>query len=611
MIEKMHETIAVVDNGGQFTHLIATKIRDQIKVRTVIIDPTSKPSDLEGVKGIILSGGPDSIHEDGSLRINSDIIDIDVPILGLCYGMHQIAVHYKGTVDRGEFKEYGYASLDREGDPIFKDVPQGDRVWMSHGDKVEELPVGFRKIGGTDNCPVAAFSDPDRRRWGFQYHPEVSDTVHGIEMLRNFTIDICGCTQDWTVEKNLEEIISSIKEEVGGRKVLTLVSGGVDSTVVAALISKALPSEQTRFIHVDTGLMRKNESAAVMEALREQGLKNLEIVDASDRYLAALDYQTEPEEKRKIIGRLFIDIINEAAEGTDTSDWILAQGTLYPDTIESGGTANADVIKTHHNRVDVIMKMIEEGRVIEPVKNLYKAEVREVGEMLGLPDELVHRHPFPGPGLGIRALCQDCSIIKDNLEFIDLIQDEVDQAIEADPWAKDLVTARTLPVRSVGVKGDARSYEHPVALWIDGEIPWVEVKHFATRLVNRTPGINRCILMMHPRDVFEACPMEGTINKERMDVLREVDEVVMDGLRKHGLYDSIWQCPTVLVPLSLSGGEMVVIRPVWSKRAMTAEVSELPSEFFDDVIPKLLDVDCIDSVAVDVTSKPPGTIEWE
>lgn len=606
-----HDTIAVVDNGGQFAHLIATKVRDRINVKTMIMDPAADASEFEGIKGIILSGGPDSIHEEGSVQLNDEILDLDIPVLGLCYGMHEITVKYGGKVEGSDRKEYGFASLEKMEDPIFKGVPQNDRVWMSHGDKVTELPDGFRTIGTTKNCPVAAFGDTERRRWGFQYHPEVEDTIHGIEMLRNFVIDICGASPDWTTSANLEEIKSSIVNEAKGRHVLCLVSGGVDSTVVAALISEALPQEQCRFVHVDTGLMRKDESRKVMDALRDQGLENLEVVDASDRYLRSLEGKVEPEEKRKIIGRLFIDIINDAVGDVSSSDWVLAQGTLYPDTIESGGTANSDVIKTHHNRVDVIMDMIEQGRVIEPVKDLYKAEVREVGELLGLSKELVHRHPFPGPGLGIRALCQDCDLIKKGLQEVEPVQNLVVKGIEDDEWATGKVQGRVLPVRSVGVKGDARSYEHPVALWMDAPFPWGELKLFSTRLVNTVPGINRCILVLSPSIISSPSPVEGSITKGRMDLLREADHIVMDGLRRHGLYDSIWQCPTVIVPVSYGNGEMIVIRPVWSKRAMTAEVSELPEDFYNDIVGRLLSLNGIDSVAVDVTSKPPGTIEWE
>ncbi|MBN1539379.1 MAG: glutamine-hydrolyzing GMP synthase [Candidatus Thermoplasmatota archaeon] len=606
-----HDTIAVVDNGGQFAHLIATKVRDHVRVKTVIVDPHADVSDLEGVKGIILSGGPDSIHEEDAIQLNPEILDLNVPVLGLCYGMHEIVMGYKGKVGRSEFKEYGFASLHFKDDPIFKGVPQGDRVWMSHGDKTTLLPEGFRTIGATENCPIAAFTDEKRKRWGFQFHPEVEDTIHGDEMLRNFVVDICGARQDWTAEKNLEEILSDIKKEARGRKVLCLVSGGVDSTVVASLLSRALPQDRCRFIHVDTGLMRKDESTKVMEALGKQGLLDLKVIDASERYLNALSGKVDPEEKRKIIGRLFIDIINEEAGEAVSSEWVLAQGTLYPDTIESGGTRNADVIKTHHNRVDIIMRMIDEGRVIEPVKELYKAEVREVGRRLGLPKELVQRHPFPGPGLGIRALCQDKDVMRKDLRESAEVSPRVERGIREDAWGCKNARGSVLPVRSVGVKGDARSYEHPVALWVEGAVQWKELKLFSTRLVNRVQGINRCVLVMAPRSIGTPIPVERHITKERMDLLRKADSMVMEGLRNHGLYDSIWQCPTVLVPVGFSGGEMVVIRPVWSERAMTAEVSELPEAFFDDIVPRLLGVGGVDAVAVDVTSKPPGTIEWE
>jgi len=607
-----HDTIAIVDNGGQFTHLISTLIRNGLNVRTEIVDPLTPPEELRYVKGLILSGGPDSIHEEGSLQIEPGILEMEVPVLGLCYGLHEITAHYSGEVDTSDLKEYGYAALHIQcSDPILDGIPDGDRVWMSHGDKVGVIPEGFRRVASTKNCPVAVMSDPERKRWGFQFHPEVEDTTHGLQMLRNFVIGICGCRADWTTENNIDDILSIIRSEVGGRKVLALLSGGVDSTVVAALLNRALPEERTRFIHVDTGLMRLGESGSVAEALASVGVTDLEVVDAAGLYLEALDGVCDPEEKRMIIGRLFVDIINRAAKEAREEDWVLAQGTLYPDTIESGGTKNADVIKTHHNRVDIIMQMIEEKRVIEPVKELYKAEVREVGEMLGLPPHMVHRHPFPGPGLGIRALCQDQWLIQNTLGEIPPIQKAVDEWIEGDDWAKGTMKGLVLPVRSVGVKGDCRSYEHPVAVWTEDRTDWGPIKGFATRMVNGIRGINRCLLMMGLNDVDMPSPLERYITEWRMDLLREADQIVMSGLSEHGVYDSVWQCPTVLVPVSFSGGEMCVIRPVWSRRAMTAEVAELPDPFFEDVVPKLLSLNGIDSVAVDVTSKPPGTIEWE
>ncbi|RLF76784.1 MAG: glutamine-hydrolyzing GMP synthase, partial [Thermoplasmata archaeon] len=400
------ESIVILDNGGQFTHLIANSLRRFSQVRTEIRVADTPAEELEEYGGIILSGSPYSIYEEDSPQVDNKIFNLPVPILGLCYGMHQIALHYGGKVKRTGRREYGYARLKvRTRDPIFKGLPRSQRVWMSHGDSVTSLPEGFRVIGSTSGCPIAAFSDPVRRRWGLQFHPEVEDTRWGDDILFNFARVICGLEGRWTVENFTDMILKNIREEVGEREVLSLVSGGVDSTVVAALLLRALPPEKVYSIHINTGLMRKNESEEVIVALKALGIKNLIYRDRSDLFLKRLEGVHDPEEKRKIIGELFVELVEEEARRLNLEDWLLAQGTLYPDTIESGATKYSDVIKTHHNRVNIILRMIEEGRVIEPVHELYKAEVREVGRALGLPEEIVERHPFPGPGLGIRYLC--------------------------------------------------------------------------------------------------------------------------------------------------------------------------------------------------------------
>ncbi|NNK49529.1 MAG: hypothetical protein HKP01_11720 [Gemmatimonadetes bacterium] len=350
--------------------------------------------------------------------------------------------------------------------------------------------------------------------------------------------------------------------------------------------------------------MRKSESAQVLEFFESLGLgSHVHFVDASDRFLEGLDGLVDPEKKRWAIGNAFIDVFRDQASHLGIEGHLLGQGTIYPDTIETGGTQRADTIKTHHNRVPIIEEMIERGRVIEPLKELYKVEVRELGEKLGIPHDLVWRHPFPGPGLGVRCLCGDGEGDRTGFETIGPVVQKVgrDFGLEALP----------LPIRSVGVKADLRAYEHPVL--VSGAADWSRLIEAASVLTADVPGINRCIWNLDHEVPREARPLAATMTRGRLDLLRDADHIVMEGLRSHGLYDEIWQCPTVLVPLDLKadGGELVVIRPVYSKRAMTAAPVELPAALVDEFRQRILGLDGVSGLALDITSKPPGTIEWE
>lgn len=614
------ETIVILDNGGQFTHLIANSLRRFSRVRTEIRVADTPAEELEGYAGIILSGSPYSIYEEGSPRVDGRIFELPVPILGLCYGMHQIALHYGGEVRRTGRREYGYARLTvKARDPVFEGLPRSQRVWMSHGDSVTLLPEGFRIIGSTPGCPIAAFSDPVRRRWGLQFHPEVEDTRWGDEILFNFARRICGLEGRWTVENFTEMILRNTKEEVGEREVLSLVSGGVDSTVVTALLLRALPPQKVYSIHINTGLMRKNESEEVLRALKALGIRNLIYRDCSELFLKRLEGVHDPEEKRRIIGELFVELVEEEAKRLNLGDWLLAQGTLYPDTIESGATKYSDVIKTHHNRVNIILRMIEEGRVIEPVHELYKAEVREVGRALGLPEEIVERHPFPGPGLGIRYICLSGEMARRYMKEAG----EVEEAILKDGRFEDVMRSsgvtlkgiRVLPVKSVGVKGDARSYDFPLAVWIEGR-PTVSVQRrlmmAATVLTGIYPDINRVVLMLTPDEPVATVNYPVFIERERLDLLRELDWIVTDTLKRAGLMKKIWQFPTVITPVRVGEADpLIVLRPIKSRRAMTAECYPLPLKFLRHVLKRFGEVREDLAVGLDLTSKPPGTIEWE
>jgi GMP synthase (glutamine-hydrolysing) len=604
-----HDAIAVIDFGGQYAHLIATKVR-RLGVLAEIRQPEDPVEAFARYRGIIISGSPSLASHGEDSEYTREIYDLDVPIVGFCFGHQEIAKHYGGDVVHGG-RQWGRAELHLAGEhPLFAGLGPVEQVWMSHYDSVTAVGPGFRELGWsvtTDGGPdhrFAAIGSDSLRRYGFQFHPEVDDTLHGTEMIANFVFEICGCRPTWSMEAFVEEETEKLRAAVGDRSVFLLASGGVDSTVAATLLARALGPERVDLLHVDNGLMRKDESAQVLEFFRGLGFgSHLHFVDASDRFLAALDGRIEPEEKRRAIGDTFIAVFEDEARRLGVEGHLLGQGTIYPDTIETGGTKRADTIKTHHNRVPVIEEMMAQGRVVEPLAELYKVEVRELGERLGVPHELLWRHPFPGPGLGVRLLCGDGSGAVEGLgEIAPLV------AAEGRRFGLE---AEVLPIRSVGVKADLRSYEHPVLL--TGDAPWETLLRAASVLTAEVPGINRCVWNLSAEPPATVVPLVAGVTRSRLDVLREADHIVMEGLRRHGLYDEIWQCPTVLVPLDLAGdgGELVVVRPIRSKRAMTATPVELPPALLDEIRAAVGDLPGVSGIALDVTSKPPGTIEWE
>ncbi|MBI2409372.1 MAG: glutamine-hydrolyzing GMP synthase [Gemmatimonadetes bacterium] len=604
-----HDAIAVVDFGGQYAHLIATKVR-RLRVLAEIRQPEDDIARFRGYKGIILSGSPSLSAFGEDSQYTKAIYDLDVPILGFCFGHQEIAKHYGGTVTHGG-REWGPADLQIVGDsPIFRGLSSTERVFMSHFDSVTSVGPGFEEIGrtvlGDTGTPhrYAAIASESLRRYGFQFHPEVDDTVHGGEMIGNFVLGICGCRPSWTMERYVEERVEQVRQQVGDQSVFLLASGGVDSTVAARLLGLALGPERLHLLHVDNGLMRKDESRDVLEAFRQFGLdRNLHFVDASDAFLTALAGAVEPEQKRRIIGNTFIEVFEREARSRGIAQHLLGQGTIYPDTIETGGTKRADTIKTHHNRVPIIEDMIAQGRVVEPLADLYKVEVRELGEKLGIPHDLIWRHPFPGPGLGVRLLCS--TGVEDRAGF-----DAFEPAI-ADVSAQYGVPAMALPIKSVGVKADLRSYEHPVLL--GGSASWERLVEMAGHLFKSVSGINRAIWNLGPTMPARVRPLAATVTRERLDLLREADHLVMEGLRRHGLYASIWQCPTVLVPIEVDGAgrEFVIVRPIHSERAMTATPAFLPPALCDELRTEILALPGVSGLALDITTKPPGTIEWE
>ncbi len=602
-----HDTIAVIDFGGQYAHLIATKIR-RLGVLAEIRQPEDPIEAFAGYRGIIISGSPALSSHGEEQDYNKEIYDLETPILGFCFGHQEIAKHYGGEVVHGG-REWGRADLQLLSQhPLFSGLDPAEQVWMSHYDSVASVGPEFQELGfsvtGGGEHRYAAIGSDSLKRYGFQFHPEVDDTVHGTEMISNFVFEICGCTPSWSMDQYLDEEVVRIREQVGEESVFLLVSGGVDSTVSAVIIGKALGSERLNLLHIDNGLMRKDESAQVLELFREMGLgEHLHFVDASQTFLSALADAVEPEDKRRIIGDTFVKVFQDKARELQIEDHLLGQGTIYPDTIETGGTSRADVIKTHHNRVPIIEKMVREGKVVEPLADLYKVEVRELGERMGIAHDLLWRHPFPGPGLGVRLLCNKGVPDREGFEEAEPLLGGYRDRFGLEPLL--------LPIRSVGVKADLRAYEHPVLL--TGSTPWPTLTQAASAITKEIPGINRCIWNLSPDVPATSEPLRAGVTRARLDLLREADHIVMEGLRAHGLYDEIWQCPTVLVPLRLGAeeGELVVIRPIISERAMTARPYPLPLPVLEELRDRILGLGGVSGVALDITSKPPGTIEWE
>lgn len=605
------DSIGVIDFGGQYAHLIATKVR-RLNVYSEIRQPDDPIEKFIGYKGIIISGSPALSSFGEESEYNRKIYELDIPILGLCFGHQEIAKHYGGRVINGG-REWGETKFKilKKSHPLFEGLSDVESVFMSHFDSVVEIGEGFEEFGisflneGGDTHRFAAIGSDKYKRYGFQFHPEVDDTVNGQRMIANFIFNICRCKPEWTMEEYIRQQFEKVKRQVKEGSVFLLVSGGVDSTVTAVLLKDIIGTDRLRLLHIDNGLMRKDESRGVIERFKRLGFeKNLHFVDASERFLFALKEVFEPEEKRRVIGDTFVEVLREEATRLNIEEYILGQGTIYPDTIETGGTRRADVIKTHHNRVPTIQKMIDEGRVVEPIAELYKSEVRDLGRRLGIPDDLIDRHPFPGPGLGVRILCSE-----GRDEEISSLSSEV-----SDFLRKYGLTGVVLPIKSVGVKADLRSYERPVL--INGGYNQT-IFEIASEMLAKIKGINRCIVNLDSAPVHTSRTRRAYITRERLNLLREIDHIVNRNLIKHNLYHRIWQCPVVLLPLTVNnkGEEMVVIRPVLSERAMTARAAFIMPDILSDIIHEISQYDSksekISAITIDITSKPPGTIEWE
>ncbi|NPA12484.1 MAG: glutamine-hydrolyzing GMP synthase [Aquificae bacterium] len=510
-----HRGIIILDFGSQYTQLIARRIRE-LNIYSEILPYNASVEEIQkhNPKGIILSGGPASVYSPDAPKPDPRVFEIELPILGICYGLQLITHHFGGEVVKADRHEYGRAELEiLDHSDLFYNLPDRITVWMSHGDKVVKLPEGFEPIARTSNAPYAAVRNREKKIWGVQFHPEVAHTPQGKDILKNFAVRIAGCKQDWTMGNFLQEKQEEIRKQVGDKKVICALSGGVDSSVAAVLVHKAVGDNLT-CIFVDNGLLRKGEREKVEKTFKEHFHIPLIVVDAKEKFLKALKGITDPEQKRKIIGNLFIEIFEEEAKKIPDVEY-LVQGTLYPDVIESVSVKGPSaVIKTHHNVGGLPEKM--NLKLIEPLRELFKDEVRQLGKELGLPDEIVYRQPFPGPGLAIRII--------------------------------------------------------------------------------------------------------GEVNDKDLEILREADAIVVEEIKKAGLYNKLWQSFAVLLPIHTVGvmgdyrtyEKVIAVRAVNSVDGMTADWSRLPYEVLDTIMRRIInEVKGVNRVVFDITSKPPGTIEWE
>ena len=594
--------------------------------------PLSTPAaELRDYAALIVSGGPQSVYAANAPKYDKEIFELGVPVLGICYGLQLLNHALGGTVERKEQREDGAFNVTLEGScALFAGLPENTEVLLTHGDSVDRVPEGFRVVAKSGEL-VAAIENAERKLYGVQFHPEVDLSVDGIQMIRNFLFGVTGLTGAYSAKCRQELAIEYIRSQVGPTKqVLCLVSGGVDSSVCAALLHRALGAERLHCLHIDHGFMRHEESATVVTALRALGVP-LEALDASATFAAATTTIKEtktaalcetvaPEEKRKIIGDTFMVVTQKLCEdkGLKAEDVFLAQGTLRPDLIESASelvSSNAECIKTHHNDTQLVRQLRDEGRILEPLRDYHKDEVRELGMALGLPQHLVWRQPFPGPGLAIRVLCADEPYI--TADF-DATQASLNAVCKE---ASDLpITPLLLPVRTVGVQGDGRSYSYLAALTLPTppNDAWPALLALAKLIPGKVHQVNRIVFMMgEPPAAAPRTITPTRLTAEPLDQLRKADKVVNDVLAKHDLLRSLAQVPVTLFPVGfgLEGGRSVGVRAFITRDFMTGTPAQpgkdVPFAALDEIVAGVTAIPGIARVAFDISPKPPATTEWE
>lgn len=618
------EKIVVLDFGSQYAHLIAKRFR-MLGYYSEIALPSSDVKSFENVKGIVFSGGPSSVYDANTPEFNNDILSLDIPILGLCYGHYIVNLGYGGKAEKAAVGEFGFSSLnidEKNPCPLFKGIEKTQQVWMSHQDEIVLPGKDFSIVGSTKDCKYAALQNLKEKRFSLQFHCEVKDTPCGNKIFENFA-DFCGMEKNWDQNTVLNVILNGIKEQVKDKNVLLFLSGGVDSTVAFALLNKALGQDKVLGLHIDNGFMRKNESLTVAELYHKFGFNNFIVEDASESFLTAIKGLVDPQKKRMAVGENFITVRNEvvASQNLNEENWLLAQGTLYPDIIESGGSKNANVIKTHHNRVAGIQALIEKGMIVEPLRDLYKDEVRNIGKKLGLSDELVMRHPFPGPGLSINVLCSsgktETSVEEEFTKALDEIKlFNFEKMFES----QRVLDQYVLPVRSVGVQGDFRTYRFPAVLSFredeNGffEIPnnWKEIEKASSEITNKASFTNRTVVKLFQKPNTHLELQEGYCTRERLDQLREADNIILTELHKSGWYNKIFQHLTIDLPYASSKDRVsFVLRSVVSEDVMTARFAQLPKDLLSNIVTKIASLPFTDAIYFDATNKPPATFGWE